>query len=128
MAHNSIGNIPHPNILSAVLFTGESFNMTREGIRLDSATLWGRPGGENPYGARSQLNRACLSDGDRETLADARYVIFSSFTPIAWQLRDGRWMVPAHQYSDLTCQQTVAVLGALSYNDVRPENGNLLQP
>jgi len=105
----------------------EPFN-TVAWIRMELATFWGRPGGTDPYEGASQLNRACLRDEDRVTLADAQYVVFSSLTPIAWKLGDGRWMVPAHQYSDLACKHTETTLAALSHLDVRPENLNLLQP
>jgi hypothetical protein len=128
VVHNSIGNIPRQHDLVRVLGNEEPFNVSFDRTPLVSASLWGRPGPANPYADNSRISRACLLDSDRETLADAAYVIFGSGTPIAWKLRDGRWMVPACQYSDLTNQQTVTVLAALFTLDVRDENCNLLQP
>ena len=128
MARNSIGNAPHPRVLAPILLDGKAFNVSPMGKRLPSASFWGRPGGANPYETLSDLNRACLSDEDRVTLADAQYVIFSTLTPVAWKMADGRWMVPAYEYSLFIDKHVCAALSALSWNDVRAENGNLLQP
>lgn len=129
MARNSIGNMPKPGALTPIFLGGtEGFNTTPGGLRLYTAFLWGRPGPANPYETASDISRACLTDEDRVTLADAAYVVFSTMTPIAWKMADGRWMAPRHEYSDLSAAHTRVVVEALSHMDVRVENCNLVRP
>lgn len=128
MAHNSIGNVPYPKVLEPILRAGECFNTTSGGVRLASASLWGRPGPTDPYAACTDLNWACLTDEHRQSLADAQYVVFTGITPLAWKMADGRWMVPKYARTELAERHRDVVVTALSWMDVRTENGNLLTP
>jgi hypothetical protein len=126
---NSIGNNPYATELERVLLTEEGFNLDKDHEKLRSATFWGRPGGINPFGMGTELDRCVgLTLEDRRTLRDAQYVIFSYRTPVAWKMADGRWMAPRHTYSPTTRQHILTAVAGLSCIDVREENGNLVRP
>lgn len=125
---NSIGNNPYDEKVGEILLRGEGFNLDANGEQLKSATLWGRPGGMNPFEPGTWLERCMgLTLEVRRTLRDAQYIIFSYRTPIAWKMADGRWMAPKHTYSDTSRYHALTAIGALSRIDVREENANLVR-
>lgn len=97
-------------------YTWAPYLRNRWEVRNSTGSLQGTKGGTSFGGCHPSFTQACLSDEGRDwprQLSDARYVVWSYHTPIAWLTIDDEWIVPDIRYSMTTSQHQSLVRSAL---------------